>query len=539
MSLRLAAGVALVGAATVGLGAIGASAQTAGEGVPSGRLETLSNDLLELRLARLRLQAASLSDSAQNEDRRYVEGLLAEADSAYRAGDLDLAGVRLLEAEVYLETFAGLDSTEPARENADFDFGLDSERAAEKTTFTLEALAGVDLWKEQFGLPEQSDVGVAAEGAGNPFGGLRADFSTSGGAGTLLSYTEARYSRDYTFALADVDLTGVETGAGRPRLELRVSGTDYRAGEGTDYLQGRLRGRWEVKPVGNLVLAPVGEVWDTRYAQCTGAFFVSFRESAYGLATSVSLPVGIWLDVDVRRVARHYASRARADFEGTDLWSNFGYASGGLTSTLWLGYEARDFVFTPSRWSSSASYREVYLDGRLRWLIRRPWGFEFRTSFEKRRYQVPDPATPDFVEAQARLLLVWEPAFSREVNVGPVVRWRTSPAFPDVTWSRWEDYRSLGLAVEIDLLQGETWSLHVTNTFENRIHPYGPPYASPGLSLYDDRLISSSLLLASWRFARGWELTATVNLDREDDRRQAEGDVQSTLFSLQCAREIF
>ncbi|NOZ57702.1 MAG: hypothetical protein GXO73_13045 [Calditrichaeota bacterium] len=537
MSLRLAAGVALVGVAAVGLGAISASAQIPAEGTAPGKIDTLSGDLFELRLARLRLEAISLRDSLEDEDRRYVKALLAEADSAYQAGDLDLASVRLLEAEVVLETFGGQDTTGFAEESLDVDF--EPDLPTRSRSFGLEAFAGVDLWKEQFALPEQSRVGAEAEGAGNPFAGLRADFSGSGSLGTLLSYTEARTSRDYTFALVDVDLSGAETGLGRPRLELRLSGTDYRAGEGTDYLQGRLRGRWELKPLSRLVLAPVGEVWDTRYARCTGAFFVSFKESAYGFAASASLPVGIWFDADVRHVARRYDSKAQADFDGVDLWSSIGYSSGTLTSTLWFGYETRDFEPTPSRWSGSASYRDAYADGRLRWLLGRPWGVEFRTFLEKRRYLVPDPATPDFVEAQARLLLVWQPAFSREVSVGPVYRWRTSPAFPGAAWSRWEDYRSWGLAVEVDLLQGDTWSLHLTNTFESRTHPYGPPYPSPGLSLYDDRLISSSLLLASWRFAEGWEVTATVNLDREDDRRQAEGDVQSTLFSLQCARKIF
>ena len=535
MSRRASATVALAGVAVLGLGLATASAQTPDQNVTSGEHDTLSVDLLQLRLARLRLDASSLADTLAEDDRLYLATLLDEADSAYRSGDLDLASVRLLEAEIYLGMFEGEDGGAAGEESDDL---LETPEQGD-SPFGLEVLAGVDLWKEQFASPDRSFQESEVQGSGNPLAGLRADFSGTGGFGTLQSYAEARYSRDYAFALLDADLSGAPTRVGRPRVELRLSGTDYRSGVGTDYLQTRVRARWELGDGGGWSLAPTVELWDTRYAKSEGSFFVSFREGAYGLLANFSLPVGLWLETEARRVARRYSADSQPDFRGFDLWTNAGYAVGQFTSAVWLAYQTRDFSSAPLQWLSSASYRDVYLNGRLRWLFRRPWGVELRTSLEKRHYLVSDPATPDFVEATIRLALVWEQGFNREVSAGPVVRWRTSPEFPGASWSRWEDYRSWGLALDVELLQGVTWSLHLANTFESRAHPYGPPGGFRGLTLYDDRFITSSLLLFSWHFSQDWEVTATVNLDREDDRRQSEGDVQSTLLSLQFSRKIF
>jgi len=76
----------------------------------------------------------------------------------------------------------------------------------------------------------------------------------------------------------------------------------------------------------------------------------------------------------------------------------------------------------------------------------------------------------------------------------------------------------------------------MTTSYESRDYLRDLAAVTPSLALYSDRSIIDNLLLFTWRFQKDWELSLTVNLNREDDRRWSQQDVQSTLFSFQITR---
>jgi len=491
--------------------------------------EDLELSLLEIRLERVKQQILVYRSLLLAEEMAELARLVAQADSSLRSGDLEAASVHLLEIEVTLETLAevrdlDVEDVSPSGKSAGASRG--------RWDFQWATAAGVDLWQQRYTVPVGRTYSGASEGEANPYASLRSTLSGDLPFGSSTNYLELRLSKDYGFGVADGNASLRVPSLGRIGLDYQLSGTDYRAEDWRDFVQIEGEVRWELISTAAVSFGPQIRWSRVHYFGPEEDLFLSYRQTEYGVELGVYPSPSTSLRAGWRTSDRVYDETSVYNFVDQETRVSLSGYSSSLLCTAWFTFLDRDFPNGGVREYGAMSYRDLYADGRLHWVILRPWGIAVEGSWELRDYDLDTPVVPDFREYRIQIGLLWQPDYRASVSAGPIFRGRK-----DLSRSAGlEDFTTVGLGLNVGFYGGATWSLQMTTNYESRDYLRDLAAVTPSLALYSDRSIIDNLLLFTWRFQKDWELSLTVNLNREDDRRWSEQDVQSTLFSFQITR---
>lgn len=531
------------------LAASQARAQSEGSLLATGAADSVAASGIEETLLALQLLKLDLWLLRHSEDPpdfiEDVQVLRDDAAEMLRRGDLATARAfvetcwELIEA-MDAEDENGSESIRTLGDNG----SVVEERDPDGFRWSREVLIGTDFWRQDFDLAFITDTSFVEDSA-NPFVGLRLNFEGGDWKEGWLAHLLFKTSRDYLSGEAGFEVRRSLGGVGTWSIGNRLEGTRYRP-ETLDlkYLQNSTRFLTEFRPLGRFQMRLEDDLRIRRYGDESDVYpsYLENTPRALGYLTLGPLRLG----VGGRLQSRSHASLPKYDYREWG-WEVSSFWSAGLGSALFfeLRRSRRDYFNTnPADTTFLQPYNESTLNTDWRLGANSAIGFRATAFGTIRKYESRSPFTLDYLDLEARPELVFR--LSRHVNLalGFFVGWRDyrepEPVRLDLisrpalrTSIDFEDYRTLGPSLTLEILGTERFMLNLVESYQWRRYPNSQFQSVDNFSLYSNRNINSLLLFLSWAVSADWQLDLIANLDDDRGQQAHQGNSQSTLFSLQ------
>jgi len=474
---------------------------------------------------------------------------LRELASQYaRKGDL-------ASAEAYLETgwemvkaFPADDSNEPQpapQPTLNGDTFAPKSDSPQRFTWSRELLFGSDLWRQSFDLSFAVSDTNFTDNSTNPFVGLRLNFDAGEWRRGWQGYALFKYSRDYVSGEADFQVRRPLGHLGSWSLENRFEGTRYRPEAlGLRYLQNQTGFAADLQP-GRVVELHLRDDFRVRKYGDESEIYPSYLENTARVFSYLLLGGWRW-GFGGRFQNRYHPTFLRNDYNewrwDTNLYRGF---AGGSSFFVELQGRRRDYFNTTARDSTFLqTYNETSFEGIWRINFGAFWGMRARTFGAVRRYDSFSPFALDYVDLEARPELVFRLTPTLSLGFGFFYGWRdyqeprsvrmlaALPQVMDYSIS-FEDYRTLGPSISLEILRFDNLVLNLTETYQWRRYPNSPATSVRNFTLYSNRNINSLLLFLSWNVTPGWQFSVVANFDDDRGEEVDKGSTQSTLLSLE------